>query len=146
LGLLVLVAILVVGITSRNAVMIWSSLLLLGAEMVGAVGFIKLLGTHGVPAGIVLLIMVVLLPLVEQDLEPKKLFAVLMRREGLVALGIGAVATYLGGLGVELMQGSPEVVVGIVVGTTLGTVFFRGIPTGPLVAAGAVALALRLLL
>jgi len=144
-GLVILAAILAVGVISHNAVMVYSSSILLAAVVLGANRAIDLLGTLGVPSGVVVLIMVVLLPLVQADTSPQTLAQSLLRREGIVAVIIGILATYLGGEGVALMQASPEVVVGIVVGTTIGAVFFRGIPTGPLVAAGAVAIILRLL-
>lgn len=145
MGLLILAVILAVGMISRNAVMVYSSSLLLAAVLLGADRVVALLAVHGIPAGVVVLMMVVLLPLVEADTSPRNLFKFLAKREGLTAMVVGAAATYLGGEGVLLMQANPEIVVGIVVGTTIGAVFFRGIPTGPLVAAGAVAIALELL-
>lgn len=146
MGFLILTVILFIGMVSRNSVMVYSAALLVCAEFLGARTVISLLGTYGIPVGVTFLIMVVLLPLGEGEIRPQELANFLASPEGLAAAAVGALTTYLGGEGVELMQANPQVVVGIVVGTTLGTVFFRGIPTGPLVAAGAVAVALRFLL
>ncbi len=146
MGNVLLLGILVVGIASKNSVMISASAVLLVAQVFGLEGAVVALGRYGVPAGVVLLIMVVLLPLLEGRTQLREIGEFLTRPDGLLTVGVGVLSTYLGGEGVALMQSNPEVVVGIVVGTTLGTVFFRGIPTGPLVAAGAVALILRLLL
>jgi uncharacterized membrane protein (DUF441 family) len=46
--------------------------------------------------------------------------------------------------GVELMKKSPEVMIGLLLGTIVGTAFFDGIPVGPLVAAGFAAFIINL--
>ncbi|MEG7498880.1 DUF441 family protein, partial [Enterobacter hormaechei] len=46
----------------------------------------------------------------------------------------------LGGRGVTLMSSQPSLVAGLLVGTVLGVALFRGVPVGPLIAAGLVSL------
>ncbi|MDI7507198.1 DUF441 family protein, partial [Cronobacter dublinensis] len=46
----------------------------------------------------------------------------------------------LGGKGVALMGSQPSIVAGLLVGTVLGVALFRGVPVGPLIAAGLVSL------
>ncbi len=46
----------------------------------------------------------------------------------------------LGGRGVTLMGSQPQLVAGLLVGTVLGVALFRGVPVGPLIAAGLVSL------
>lgn len=45
-----------------------------------------------------------------------------------------------GGRGVTLMGSQPQLVAGLLVGTVLGVALFRGVPVGPLIAAGLVSL------
>ncbi len=47
---------------------------------------------------------------------------------------------WLGGRGVTLMGSQPQLVAGLLVGTVLGVALFRGVPVGPLIAAGLVSL------
>ncbi|BDY95248.1 hypothetical protein MUTS15_39050 [Escherichia coli] len=44
------------------------------------------------------------------------------------------------GRGVTLMGSQPQLVAGLLVGTVLGVALFRGVPVGPLIAAGLVSL------
>ena len=46
----------------------------------------------------------------------------------------------LNGRGVTLMSSQPGIVAGLLVGTVLGVALFRGVPVGPLIAAGLVSL------
>jgi uncharacterized membrane protein (DUF441 family) len=64
--------------------------------------------------------------------------------QSLLAILVGAVVAYLGGRGATFMADSPLVVTGLMVGTIIGVAFFRGVPVGPLIAAGIVAFILQL--
>lgn len=52
----------------------------------------------------------------------------------------GRFVSWLGGRGVTLMSSQPSLVAGLLVGTVLGVALFRGVPVGPLIAAGLVSL------
>lgn len=58
----------------------------------------------------------------------------------LLAILIGVVVSWLGGRGVSLMSNQPSVVAGLLVGTVMGVALFRGVPVGPLIAAGLLSL------
>ena len=64
---------------------------------------------------------------------------------GIVAIIGGVVAAYLCGQGLVLLQIRPEVVVGLVIGTVIGVSLLKGIPVGPLAAAGVTAVILNVL-
>ncbi|MEW6229340.1 MAG: DUF441 family protein, partial [Bacillota bacterium] len=53
-------------------------------------------------------------------------------------------ATYVNGKGVELLRARPDIIAGILIGTIIGVCLLRGIPVGPLAAAGITALLIRL--
>ncbi|MGQ7111923.1 DUF441 family protein, partial [Escherichia sp. TWPC-MK] len=53
---------------------------------------------------------------------------------------VGVIVSWLGGRGVTLMGSQPQLVAGLLVGTVLGVALFRGVPVGPLIAAGLVSL------
>lgn len=60
----------------------------------------------------------------------------------MVAVIVGVLVAWLGGRGVTLMVDQPTVVTGLLVGTIIGVTFFRGVPVGPLIAAGIVSVLL----
>ncbi|WP_312134229.1 DUF441 family protein, partial [Leclercia sp.] len=63
-----------------------------------------------------------------------------MNWKSLIAIAVGVFVSWLGGRGVTLMSSQPTLVAGLLVGTVLGVALFRGVPVGPLIAAGLVSL------
>ena len=63
---------------------------------------------------------------------------------GIIALTGGAIATYMNGKGLDLLKVDPQLIVGLVIGSIFGILFMRGIPVGPLMAAGITALFLKI--
>ena len=57
-----------------------------------------------------------------------------------VAIAVGELVAWLAGKGVPLMGEQPVLVTGLVIGTIIGVSFLGGIPVGPLIAAGILAL------
>ena len=55
---------------------------------------------------------------------------------------VGIFVAWLAGQGVDLMTNQPVLVTGLMIGTVIGVSFFGGIPVGPLIAAGILALLL----
>ncbi|HHY70847.1 MAG TPA: DUF441 domain-containing protein, partial [Thermoanaerobacterales bacterium] len=60
-----------------------------------------------------------------------------------VALLAGVITVILSGRGTDLIRGDPSVVVGIILGSLIGITFFKGVPIGPLTAAGIVAVIMK---
>ena len=56
--------------------------------------------------------------------------------KSLLAVAIGVFVAWLGGRGVKLMTNQPDVVAGLLIGTVAGVAVLRGVPVGPLIAAG----------
>lgn len=59
---------------------------------------------------------------------------------GLAAVVVGILVAYLGGRGANLLTNQPTVVTGLMIGTIIGVALFRGVPVGPLIAAGILSL------
>ena len=57
-----------------------------------------------------------------------------------LAIIVGIVVAWLGGRGVGLMSAQPLLVTGLLLGTIIGVAVFRGVPVGPLIAAGLLSL------
>jgi uncharacterized membrane protein (DUF441 family) len=60
-----------------------------------------------------------------------------------LALLGGALATYMNGKGLDLLKVDPQLIIGLVIGSIFGILFMRGIPVGPLMAAGITAFLLK---
>ena len=79
-------------------------------------------------------------PIASGTLPPSTLIHSFLNWKSLVAIVVGVVVSWLGGRGVTLMGSQPQLVAGLLVGTVLGVALFRGVPVGPLIAAGLVSL------
>ena len=94
------------------------------------------LDDYAIPLGILTLTAGVLVPLADGRISSAKLISALLNPTVLLSFAIGVCVAYLGGRGVTLLKAQPLIVPGITLGTLCGVVFFRGIPVGPLIAAG----------
>jgi len=86
--------------------------------------------------GVILLVIGVMLPFSQGFVSARDLYKSLFTSKGFIAFTIGVISSIMARDGVELMKNSPEVTIGLLFGTIVGTAFFGGIPVGPLVAAG----------
>jgi len=86
----------------------------------------------------------VLVPFASGKIQAKDVYQSFAHWTGWVALIGGVIATYLNGKGLGLLKMDPQLIVGMVVGSIIGIVLLRGIPTGPLMAAGLTALMFKL--
>jgi uncharacterized membrane protein (DUF441 family) len=102
------------------------------------------LDRRSLDAGLTLLIIAVLVPFATGKAKPEDILRAFTTIPGILAIIGGALQAYISGQGVELLKAQPEVIVGLLVGTIIGVCFMKGIPVGPLAAAGLTAIALRL--
>lgn len=86
----------------------------------------------------------VLVPFASEKISWKDVTPLFTTVVGLTALAGGAIATWMNGKGLDLLRAEPHMIVGLVIGSIIGIVFFRGIPVGPLMAAGITAFVLKL--
>jgi len=142
-GLLVLIFVL--GILSRNR------LIYISAGVLLLFSFLKLM-PQSISAqnifqdlGVILLVMGVLMPLSSGKVTPRDLYRALFSLEGIISFLVGVASSVMASDGIELMRNYPAVMVGLLFGSIIGAAFFKGIPTGPLVAAGLAAFVISLL-
>lgn len=83
--------------------------------------------------------------LYSNSVSASNIYQILFSPEGFIAFLVGIASAIMAKNGVFLMKKSPSVIVGLLFGSIISAAFFNGIPTGPLVAAGLVALILSLL-
>jgi uncharacterized membrane protein (DUF441 family) len=106
---------------------------------------LKLMDRWSLDFGLLLLLIAVLTPFALDRVGIKEIWDTFRTPSGIVAIIGGTAAAYLCGQGVVLLQMRPEVIVGLVIGTVVGVSLLRGIPVGPLAAAGITAILLNIL-
>jgi uncharacterized membrane protein (DUF441 family) len=87
----------------------------------------------------------VLVPFATGRVQMKDVTAAFTSWIGWVALAGGAAAAYLNSRGLDMLKIDPQLIVGIVIGSIVGILFLRGIPVGPLMAAGLTAMFLKII-
>lgn len=102
--------------------------------------FFPYIEKQGLTLGIIILTIGVMSPLVSGSLPTSTLLKSFLDWKSLLAIVVGIVVSWLGGRGVTLMSSQPTIVGGLLIGTIIGVSLFRGVPVGPLIAAGLVSL------
>lgn len=97
---------------------------------------------YGLTLGIIILTIGVMAPLASGKKSLQTIGESFLHWKSLLAIGVGLLVAYLGGRGATLMGTQPTVVAGLLIGTVLGVALFKGVPVGPLIAAGILSLLL----
>jgi len=144
-GVIILLICAGLGALGRNALIAGGAICLLLLRL-GRVDFaVHWLDERGTALGIFLLVVSLMAPVAAGRLSLRGFAGELLRPSGLIGLVVAAAAAYLGKGGVDFLQGYPAALVGMLVGSVIGTIFLRGVPTGPLIAAGVTSMVLQAL-
>ncbi|MFD3261029.1 DUF441 domain-containing protein [Paenibacillus lentus] len=95
---------------------------------------------YGLTLGIIILTIGVMTPVASGKIPLSVLWSSFFHWKSLMAIAVGMLVAWLGGRGATLMGNQPTIVAGLLIGTVLGVAFFRGVPVGPLIAAGILSL------
>jgi len=143
-GELVLVVLIVIGLLGRSHIITTAACVLLAVKLLGLDRYLPTMERRGLELGLLFLTLGVLVPFASERISFKDIVSVFTTWPGIIALAGGAIATYMNGKGLELLKIDPQLIVGLVMGSIFGIVFLRGIPVGPLMAAGITAFLLKL--
>lgn len=128
------------GIISNNMPVSVAMIVLLLLRVTRFTQVFPWLEKYGLTIGIIILTIGVMSPLASGSMSLTTISRSFLHWESLLAIGIGMLVAYLGGRGATLMGSNPTIVAGLLVGTVLGVALFRGVPVGPLIAAGILSL------
>lgn len=134
---------LILGIVGKNDLVAIGSGAVLILKLCQIDLFFPLLEKYSLKLGIIMLIIAVITPIAEGKIRFVDIYETLKNPVGLLAIAAGIAAAYMGARGINLLTSRPEVITGVLIGTIIGVAFFRGVPVGPLIAAGMVALLIR---
>lgn len=137
---LLLIGFIALGIIGNNQSVTIAACLLLLIQQTPLIEYAPLLEKYGLKFGIIILTIAVLSPLISGKIQAEDIVQVFTHWKTIVAVFIGILVAWLGGRGVSLMAAQPMIVTGLLIGTIIGVAFFRGVPVGPLIAAGILSL------
>ena len=136
---LFLVALILLGVLGNNNSITISATVLLLMQQTVLNKYIPYLEKYGLTIGIIILTIGVLSPIVSGKIALPNL-ATLLNWKMLLAIFAGISVAWLGGRGINLMGNQPVLVTGLLIGTIIGVAFLKGVPVGPLIAAGILSL------
>lgn len=137
---LILLVLAGLGIVSGNSTVTIAMVVLLLLRVTSFHSAFPWLERYGLTIGIIILTIGVMTPLASGKISINQVMESFLHWKSLLAIGIGILVAYLGGRGVTLMSGQPIIVTGLLIGTVIGVAFFKGVPVGPLIAAGLLSL------
>ncbi|MFD1177297.1 DUF441 domain-containing protein [Paenibacillus puldeungensis] len=137
---LLLLVMAALGIFSSNMPITVAMIVLLLLRVLHLNNTFPWLEKYGLTLGIIVLTIGVMTPVASGKISVQTLWASFLHWKSLLAIGVGILVAWLGGRGATLMGNQPTVVAGLLIGTVLGVAFFRGVPVGPLIAAGILSL------
>ncbi|MFY0543276.1 DUF441 domain-containing protein [Brevibacillus sp. H7] len=142
-GEVMLVVLIVVGLIGRSPIIATAASILLVLKLTSLERFFPAVERRGLELGLLFLTISVLVPFANERVSWKDVTPLFTTLIGMLALAGGAIATWMNGKGLDLLRTEPHIIVGLVIGSIIGIVFFRGIPVGPLMAAGITAFVMK---
>jgi uncharacterized membrane protein (DUF441 family) len=143
-GEAMLVILIVIGLIGRSPIIATAASMLLVIKLTALDRYLPTVERRGLELGLLFLTISVLVPFANEKVTWKDITPLFTTIVGLLALAGGAIATYMNGKGLDMLRAEPHLIVGLVIGSIIGIVFLRGIPVGPLMAAGITAFLLKL--
>lgn len=141
LSLIVMLILLACGVFSHNNAIIIATGLLIALKVLPITQpLLPYLEKYGLNIGVIVLTIGVLAPIASGKISGETVFKSFMSWQSLLAIAVGIFVAWLGGRGVKLMVAEPNAVAGLLVGTVAGVAFLKGVPVGPLIAAGILSL------
>lgn len=137
---LLLLGLAALGIISSNSPVTIAMVVLLLIRVLGLQQAFPWLEKYGLTVGIIILTIGVMTPLASGKISLQTIGQSFLHWKSLAAISIGILVAYLGGRGAVLMGSQPTIVAGLLIGTVIGVAFFKGVPVGPLIAAGILSL------
>ena len=140
LNLIVLLVLLACGIFSHNSAVTIAAAVLIVLKITPLSSLLPYVQAHGLNIGIIILTIGVLTPIASGKISGESILKSFLSWKSLLAIAIGVFVAWLGARGVKLMSNQPDVVAGLLLGTVAGVAVLRGVPVGPLIAAGILSL------
>lgn len=142
---IILLVIAALGLAGRNSIVAAAAGILLLMHLTLNERAMFYFEEYALRVGIGIITFAVLIPFSTGSIGFQSILESFKSSVGLVAVFVGITIAYLGGRGVTLLTSQPQVMIGLLIGTIIGVAFFKGVPVGPLIGAGLVAVVLSML-
>lgn len=139
-NLIILLFLLFLGVISKNLNFVLAILFLLILKIISINSVFYWIEKYSFSIGILILTIGVINPIASEQLTYKNIIDSLLNWKSLLAIIIGIFVSWLGHKGSCLISHNPSIVTGLLIGTLIGVSVFKGIPVGPLIAAGMLSL------
>ena len=139
-----LLVLILIGIIGKSSLLATSASILLVLKLTRLQHYFPLIERRGLEIGLLFLLMSVLVPFASEQMSVKDMIKGIFSWPGFFCAVGGALATWMNGAGLNMLKVQPELLSGLVVGSIVGIVVFKGIPVGPLMAAGLAALFMKI--
>ncbi|WP_438448796.1 DUF441 domain-containing protein [Gorillibacterium sp. sgz5001074] len=143
-GNVLLVILIIIGMLGRSHIITTAACVLLAIKLISLERYLPTIERRGLELGLLFLTMGVLVPFASEKIQLRDVTSVFTTWPGIIALVGGGLATWMNGKGLDLLKFDPQLIVGLVIGSIFGIIFLRGIPVGPLMAAGITAMLLKI--
>jgi uncharacterized membrane protein (DUF441 family) len=140
--IIILLIVALLGVIGKNTAVTAAAGILLAFRFLLGEKAVPFLEGYALKTGITIITLAVLLPLATGEIGLRSFVNLFKSSLGLVSVLVGISIAYLGGRGVSFLTNQPLVLIGLLVGTIIGVAFFKGVPVGPLIGAGIVAVVL----
>lgn len=138
--LIILLVLAGLGIVSHNNTVAIAMLVLLIVRITPLSSTFPWIEKYGLTIGIIILTVAVMAPIATGKISAATIGRSFLQWQSILAIVVGIAVSWLGGRGITLMSNSPSLVAGLLIGTIAGVALFKGVPVGPLIAAGLLSL------
>lgn len=140
LNLIVLIVLLACGVLSHNTPITIAAAFLIIFRITPLEQYFPYVQNYGLHIGIIILTIGVLTPIASGKIPGDVILKSFLSWKSILAIIVGVAVAWLGSRGVKLMSHQPNIVAGLLIGTVAGVALLRGVPVGPLIAAGILSL------
>ena len=144
---IILIAILAISVLGKANSVAIASCVLLFINLIKLDKYIfPMVENYGVFIGLVILIAAILVPIANGQITFENIKIIFTTWTGIAALLISLFTTYLSGLGLQYLtvQGNGQVMPALILGAVIAAAFLDGVPVGPLITSGILALGIKL--
>jgi len=144
---IILIAILTASILGKANSVAIATCILLFIKLINLDKYLfPVIDNHGMFVGLVLLIAAILIPIANGQITSMNIKNIFTSWIGIAALLISLFTTYLSGIGLQYLtvQGHGDVMPALILGAVIAAAFLDGVPVGPLITSGMLALGIKL--
>lgn len=134
--IILLIIVLILGILAKSNVTAAAATVLLLVKFFSLERFLPVIERRSLEVGLLFLNLAVLIPMILNEKLINDVVKTFTSWWGIIAVVAGVIASQLNASGFHFVKEYPQYVMGIIIGTMVGIIFFKGFPVGPLMAGG----------